>query len=100
MKIEDLTKIHKVLGAGLVDPEGTLIESRITFDYDAEKLGAMAARVVNRSKKSLGLDRVSVILYAKNIVLFTRETDKGIFFVVCQKDANLGLIKVKIEKLT
>ncbi|KPJ72870.1 hypothetical protein AMJ52_04880 [candidate division TA06 bacterium DG_78] len=100
MKIEDLTKIHKVLGAGLVDHDGALIESRITFDYDAEKLGAMAARVIDRCKESLGIERTSVILYTQNIVLFTRETDKGIFFVVCQKDANLGLVKVKIDKLT
>lgn len=100
MSVEGLTKIHKVLGAGLVDKDGSLIESRITFDYDAKKLGALAARVVNRSKKSLGIEKASIILYTHNIVFFARETEKGIFFVICQKDANIGLVKIKINKLT
>ena len=100
MTINELTKIHKVLGAGLVNNDGVLTESRITYDYDAEKLSALAARVVNRTNKSLGVEKTLVILYTQNIVFLVKETEKGIFFVICQKDANIGLVKLKIDKIT
>ncbi len=99
MKIEELTKIHKVFGAGLVAEDGIIIESKIAFDYDAEKLGALAAQVVNKTKKSLDIKKTSIILYTANIVFFARETNRGIFFVICQKDANIGLVKKKIDKI-
>ncbi len=97
--IEELTRIHKVLGAGLVTDDGSMLESRVGFDYDASRLGALAARLVGSTKKSLGLEKASVIVYLGRIVFFARETARGIFFVVCQKDANIGLIKIKIDKI-
>ena len=99
MIIEELTKIHKVLGAGLVTNEGVVLESHITSDYNPDKLGALAARIVNRAKQSLGLAKTSVILYTLNLVFFAKETEKGIFFVMCRKDANIGLVMLKIDKI-
>ena len=99
MRVEELTKIHKVLGAGLMAKDGSIIESRIGFDYDVEKLGMMASRVVQGIKKSLSVEKPSVILYTRENVFFTREIERGIVFVICQNDANIGLVKIKIDKI-
>ncbi len=99
MKVDQLTKIPKVLGAGLATDDGFVIESQFTVGYDAEKSAAMAAQVVHQIKKSLNAEQPSAILYAKNNVLFVKETEAGIFFVICQKDANLGLVKIKIDRI-
>jgi len=100
MKVAELTRMPKVLGAGLGSDDGFIIDSQFTVGYDAEKSAAMAARVVNRIKTSLNIEKASAILYTRNNVFFIKETDAGIYFVICQKDANLGLIKIKIDKLT
>jgi predicted regulator of Ras-like GTPase activity (Roadblock/LC7/MglB family) len=100
MKVTELTRIPKVLGAGLSTDDGFIIDSQFTIGYDAEKSAAMAARVVSRIKSSLDLEKASAILYTQNNVFFVKETDEGIYFVICQKDANLGLVKIKIDKLT
>jgi predicted regulator of Ras-like GTPase activity (Roadblock/LC7/MglB family) len=99
MKIAELTRIPKVLGAGISTDDGFVIDSQFTVGYDAEKSAAMAARVVNRIKSSLGLEKASAVLYTQKNVFFIRQTDEGIYFVICQKDANLGLVKIKIDKL-
>jgi predicted regulator of Ras-like GTPase activity (Roadblock/LC7/MglB family) len=99
MKVTELTRIPKVLGAGLSTDDGFIIDSQFTIGYDAEKSAAMAARVVNRIKSSLDLEKASAILYTRHNVFFVKETDEGIYFVICQKDANIGLVKIKIDKL-
>jgi predicted regulator of Ras-like GTPase activity (Roadblock/LC7/MglB family) len=99
MKIAELTKIQKVLGAGLVSEDGFIIEGQATFEYDTDKLGAIAARVVNRIKNSLEVAKASAIIYTKDNVLFLRDSADGIIFVICQKDANVGLVKIRMEKL-
>ncbi|OPX18214.1 hypothetical protein BXT86_02325 [candidate division WOR-3 bacterium 4484_100] len=98
MKLNSIVKIPKVLGAGLASDDGFIIDAQFTVGYDAEKFGATAARVVSRIKKSLELERASAILYTQKSVFFIRETEDGIFFAICQKDANIGLIKIKIDK--
>lgn len=99
MKIDELTKIPKVLGAGLATDDGFVIESQFTVGYDAEKSAAMAAQIVNRVKTSLKVEKASIILYTHNNVFFVKEADDGIFFVICQKDANLGLVKIRTDKI-
>jgi predicted regulator of Ras-like GTPase activity (Roadblock/LC7/MglB family) len=99
VKVDELTKIPKVLGAGLATDDGFIIESQFTVGYDAEKSAAMAAQVVNRIKNSLNVEKSSIILYTQNNVFFVKETEGGIFFVICQRDANIGLVKVKIDKI-
>lgn len=100
MKVSELTKMPKVLGAGLGTDDGFVIDSQFVVGYDAEKSAAMAARVVSRIKSSLNIEKASAVLYTQNNVFFIKETDDGIYFVICQKEANLGLIKIKIDKLT
>ena len=99
MKVVELTKIPKVLGAGLATDDGFVVESQFTVGYDAEKSAAMAAQVVNRIKKSLDVEKASIIIYTYNNVIFIKEAEDGIFFVICQKEANLGLVKIKIDKI-
>lgn len=98
MKLTDITKIPKVLGAGTVSYDGFIIDSQFTAGYDAAKFGAMAARIVGQVKKSLKVDEGSVILYTSNIVFFARARPEHVFFTICAKDANLGLIKIKMDK--
>jgi len=100
MKLDTITKIPKVLGAGIASTDGFVIESQFTVGYNAEKSAAMAAQVVNRIKQSLNIEKVSVIFYTQNSVFFIKETEVGIFFVTCHKDANIGLVKIKINKIT
>lgn len=99
MKIGELTKIPKVLGAGLVGEDGFIIDGRSTFEYDTEKLGAIAARVVNRIKQSLNAHDASAIIYTQDNVLLLRESAEGIVFVMCQKDANVGLVRIRLSKV-
>jgi len=99
MKVDELTKIPKVLGAGLATDDGFVIESQFTVGYNAEKSAAMAAQVINTIKRSLDIEKASVVLYTQNNVFFVKESEEGIFFVICQKDANLGLIKIKTDKI-
>lgn len=99
-KFEELTKIPKVIGAGLATNDGFIIESEFTVGYDAEKSGAIAARVASRIKQSLHIEKASVILYTQNSVFFVKETEGGIFFVICQRDANIGLVKIHVDKIT
>ena len=100
MKVEELTKIPKVLGAGIATEDGFIIDSQFTVGYDAEKSAAMAARVVNRIKKSLNVEKASTILYTQKNVFFIKQREDAIFFVICQKDANIGLVKIRIDRLT
>lgn len=99
MKIGELTKIPKVLGAGLVGEDGFIIDGRSTFEYDTEKLGAIAARVVNRIKQSLNAPHASAIIYTEDHVLLLRESAEGIVFVMCQRDANVGLVRLRLNKV-
>lgn len=100
VKLEAFTKIPKVIGAGLVTSDGFVIESQFTVGYDAEKTGAMAARIVTRIKESLTIEKASAILYTENNVFFVKETVAGTLFVICQRNANIGLVKIYIDKIT
>lgn len=99
MKVADLLKIPKVLGAGLVSEDGFIIEGQSTYEYDMEKLGAIAARVINRIKNSLSVEAASAIVYTSDNVLFLKESAEGIAFVICQKDANVGLVRIRLNKI-
>ncbi len=98
MKLNSIIKLSKVFGAGLVSNDGFIIDAQFTIGYDAEKFGATAARIVNRIRKSLDVEKASAIFYTQKSVFFIRETEEGIFFAICHKDANIGLIKIKIEQ--
>jgi predicted regulator of Ras-like GTPase activity (Roadblock/LC7/MglB family) len=100
MKLTEFTKLPKVLGAGLVSEDGFIIEGQARFEYNMDKLGAIAARVVNRIKNSLNVVNASAIIYTQDNVLFLKGTADGIFFVICQKDANVGLVKIRLDKMS
>ncbi len=99
MKLADIAKIPKVFGAGTVTYDGFIIDSQFTVGYDATKFGAMAARIVNQIKKSLRVEEGSVIIYTSDIVFFAKAKPESVFFVICSKEANLGLIKIKMDKV-
>ena len=99
MKISEFTKMQKVLGAGLASEDGFIIEGQARFEYDMDKLSAIVARVANRIKNSLDVEKASAIIYTQDNVLFIRSSTEGIAFVICQKDANVGLVKIRLEKL-
>lgn len=99
MKVGEFTKMQKVLGAGLVSEDGFIIEGQAKFEYDMEKLGAIAARVANRIKTSMNLEKAAAIIYTQDNVLFLKDSTEGIVFVICQKDANVGLVKIRLSKI-
>ena len=99
MKVGEFTKMQKVLGAGLVSEDGFIIEGQAKFEYDMEKLGAIAARVANRIKTSMNLDKAAAIIYTQDNVLFLKDSSEGIVFVICQKDANVGLVKIRLNRI-
>ena len=100
MKVTDFTKMPKVLGAGLVSTDGFIIDGRSTYEYDMDRLGAIAARVVNRIKNSFNVERSSAVIYTQDNVLFLKEGAEGIVFVMCQKDVNVGLMRIRLNKIT
>ncbi|MBA7512565.1 hypothetical protein ES705_04572 [subsurface metagenome] len=100
MKVDEITKIPKVLGAGLATDDGFIIESKFIVGYDPEKFSSMAALIMKRIKKCLNIEKTSAIFYASNSVFFVKNTEAGIFFVICKKDANIGLVKINIDRNT
>ena len=100
MKVGEFTKMQKVLGAGLVSEDGFIIEGQAKFEYDMEKLGAIAARVANRIKTSMNLEKAAAIIYTQDNVLFLKDSSEGIVFVICQKDANVGLVKIRLNRIS
>jgi predicted regulator of Ras-like GTPase activity (Roadblock/LC7/MglB family) len=99
MNLSVFTKIPRVLGVGMATYDGFIVDSQFTHGYDAEKFGAMAARIINQVKKTITLNGGSVILYTQNVVFLAKPKQEGILFVIGDKDANLGLIKIKFDKL-
>lgn len=99
MKLADIAKIPKVIGTGTVTYDGFIIDHQFLVGYDAAKFGAMTARIVNQIKKSLRVEQGALIIYTTDIVFIARAMTDSIFFVIAGKDANLGLIKVKMDKL-
>ncbi|MEO0094953.1 MAG: hypothetical protein ABIL46_03550 [candidate division WOR-3 bacterium] len=99
MDLSQLTKIPKILGAGLATYDGFIIDSQFAHGYDAEKFGAMSAKIVNQIKKSFGKENASIILYTDKIIFLARAKNEGVLFVIADKDANLGLVKIKFEKM-
>ncbi|MGB9720245.1 MAG: roadblock/LC7 domain-containing protein [bacterium] len=99
MELFQLTKIPKVLGAGLATYDGFIIDSQFAHGYDAEKFGAMSAKIVNQIRKNFERENASIVLYTENIVFLAKAKNEGILFVIADKDANLGLIKIKFEKM-
>ena len=75
MKMDEITRIPRVLGAGLATDDGFIVESQFTVGYDAEKSAAMAAQVINATVRTLTAENVSVVLYTqenpqKRLVVF------------------------------
>ncbi|MEO0156917.1 MAG: hypothetical protein ABIL07_07370 [candidate division WOR-3 bacterium] len=99
MELFQLTKIPKVLGAGLATYDGFIIDSQFVHGYDSEKFGAMSAKIVNQIKKNFVQEDASIILYTDAIIFLAKAKSEGILFVIADKDANLGLIKIKFEKM-
>lgn len=100
MKLEDITRIPRVLGAGLATDDGFIVESQCTVGYDAEKAAAMAAQIINVTMRSLTAKNASVVLYTLNSIFFIKKVQEGVFFVICQRDANLGLIKIRVDRIS
>lgn len=99
MNLSELTKIPRVIGAGIATNDGFIVDSQFSHGYDAERFGAMAAKIINQVKRNLGPECGSVILYTENIVFLARAKDEGVLFVAGDKEANLGLIKIKFERM-
>ncbi len=99
MDLSQLTKIPRVFGAGLATFDGFIVDSQFSHGYDSEKFGAMAAKILNQVQKNLGPESGSIILYTENIVFLARAKSEGVLFVIADKEANLGLIKIKFEKM-
>ncbi len=99
MELSQLTKIPRVLGAGLATYDGFIIDSQFAHGFDPEKFGAMSAKIINQIKKNFGQKNAFAILYTENIIFLARAKNEGILFLIAEKDANLGLIKIKFEKL-
>lgn len=99
MKVDELARIPKVLGAGIATEDGFVVESQFSVGYNAERSAAMAAQIVNSIRRSLDVEKASAILYTSKSVFFIKESENGIFFVICHKDANLGLVKIKTDKI-
>uniref|UniRef100_A0A7C4TAX9 Roadblock/LAMTOR2 domain-containing protein n=1 Tax=candidate division WOR-3 bacterium TaxID=2052148 RepID=A0A7C4TAX9_UNCW3 len=99
LDLSQLTKIPRVLGAGLATYDGFIVDSQFVHGYDSEKFGAMAAKIMTQIQKSLGPESGAVILYTEDVVFLAKLKQEGILFVLGDREANLGLIKIKFEKM-
>lgn len=99
--LAELNKTSDVLGSFIVGQDGILVASDISTEMDGEILGALAATVVQATKRmAQKLDQGNVrgiVLETDKDKLFFQKSKAGFLVVVTSDAANLGLIRVEMK---
>lgn len=101
--LSEFTNIPGVNTACLVGRDGFLLDSIAIAGIDTEMIGAIASSGFGASEsmgKQLGKGgmSMSMIEYANGPVMFSPVGDDAFLVIVAEKEANLGMIRLKIKK--
>jgi len=101
--LSEFTKIPGVNTACLVGRDGFLLDSIAIAGIDTEMIGAIASNGFGASEsmgKQLGkgMMSMSMIEFANGPIMLAPVGDDAVLVIVADKDANLGMIRLKIKK--
>jgi CheY-like chemotaxis protein len=101
--LTEFTKLQGVSAVCLVGRDGFLLDSIAGRGVDAEMIGAIASSGYG-SSESMGkqLGKGSMILtmseFERGPVLFSPVGEDSLIVIIAEKDANLGMIRMKLKK--
>jgi len=103
--LTEFTKLQGVNAVCLVGRDGFLLDSIAKTGFDAEMIGAIASSGFGSSEsmgKQLGKGamQMSMIEFDDGPVLFSPVGADAIFVIIADKDANLGMVRMKLKKHT
>lgn len=101
--LTEFTKLQGVNAVCLVGRDGFLLESIAKTGFDAEMIGAIASSGFGTSESmgrqlGKGAMLMSMIEFDDGPVLFSPVGSDAIFVIIADKDANLGMVRMKLKK--
>ncbi|MBI5846893.1 MAG: response regulator [Nitrospirae bacterium] len=101
--LSELAKIQSVDAVCLVARDGFLLDSIARTGIDTEMIGAIASSGFGASEamgRQLGKGNmtISMIEFEKGPVMLSPVGDDAFLVVIAEKDANLGMIRLKLKK--
>ena len=101
--LNEFTNIPGVNTACLVGRDGFLLESVALSGIDAEMIGAIASSGFGASEAmgnqlEKGRMSMTMIEYDNGPVMFAPVGTEAFLVIIADKDANLGMIRLKIKK--
>ncbi|MBI5076713.1 MAG: response regulator [Nitrospirae bacterium] len=101
--LNELAKIQSVDAVCLVARDGFLLDSIARTGIDTEMVGAIASSGFGASEsmgKQLGKGNmaISMIEFEKGPVMLSPVGDDAFLVIIADKDANLGMIRLKLKK--
>lgn len=98
-----LTSLPNLMAALLVGDDGLVRENRLKIDLDQESLGATSAQMFRQIRESLpgigfaGLQQF--LLETEEMSFWAVKLRKYILLLVCRGEANLGFLKIQVERI-
>ena len=100
--LRELNKIPGVKGSAIISNEGLMVVSLLPSDTDPDAVAGMCASNFRNSTTvakvlNAGKTRKVIIETDKDFIIFA-SIGNGFIAVIADKSANLGLIKIKIDR--
>lgn len=101
--LNEFTKLPGVSAVCLVGRDGFLLDSVASRGIDAEMLGAIASSGYGASEsmgRQLGKGGMTMSMseFERGPVMFSPVGEDSLLVIVAEKDANLGMIRLKLKK--
>ena len=101
--LNELAKMQSIEAVCLVARDGFLLDSIARSGIDKEMIGAIASSGFGSSvsmgaQLDKGAMQISMIEFEKGPVLLTPIGDDAFLVIVADKEANLGMIRLKLKK--
>jgi predicted regulator of Ras-like GTPase activity (Roadblock/LC7/MglB family) len=100
--LRELNKIPGVKGSAIISNEGLMVLSLLPSETDADAVAGMCASNFRNSTtvaKVLNAGKTKkVIIETDNSFIIFASIGNGFLAVLAEKDVNLGLLKIRIDK--
>ncbi len=101
--LNEFTKLQGVSAVCLVGRDGFLLDSIATAGIDTEMIGAIASSGYGASEsmgKQLGKGSMTMSMseFERGPVMFSPVGEDSMIVIIAEKDANLGMIRLKLKK--
>jgi CheY-like chemotaxis protein len=101
--LTEFTKLQGVSAVCLVGRDGFLLDSISNRGFDSEMIGAIASSGYGASEsmgKQLGKGSMTMSMseFERGPVMFSPVGEDSLLVIIAEKDANLGMIRMKLKK--